>query len=105
MCLRLARVGDLPGLEDLFARQGRPDDDLELARLVRSDPRRRLVICATALIGSVPTVVGVGAIHLGPRSAQPELLVVDDGVTDGLGELLAAALHGRARALAGARAA
>jgi hypothetical protein len=101
VCLRLARVGDLPGLEDLFARQGRPDDRLELARLVRSDPRRRLVICATALIDSVPTVVGVAAVSLeAPGCVEPELLVVDDGITDGLGELLAAALHGRARALA-----
>jgi hypothetical protein len=106
VCLRLARVGDLPGLEDLFARQGRPDGGLELARLIRSDPRRRLVICATALIGSVPIIVGVGAVSLGARGPdQPELLVVDEGLTDGLGELLAAALHGRARALAGARAA
>jgi hypothetical protein len=101
VCLRLARVGDLPGLEDLFARQGRPDDRLELARLVRSDPRRRLVICATALIDSVPTVVGVAAVSLeAPGWVEPELLLVDADVTDGLDELLAAALHGRVRALA-----
>jgi hypothetical protein len=106
VCLRLARVGDVPGLMDLFARQGMPQDGLELARVVRSDPRRRLVICATALIGSVPTVLGVGAVSLGPGgSDEPDLLVVDEGVTDGLAELLAAALRGRARALVGAQAA
>lgn len=101
VCLRLARVGDRPALEDLFARQGLTHDSLELARLVLSDPRRRLVICASALIGSVPTVVGVAAVSLGAGgSDQPDLLVVDSDVTDGLDELLTAALLGRAQALA-----
>jgi hypothetical protein len=106
VCLRLARVGDLAGLADLFARQGRTDDGLELARLVRSDPRRRVVICGTALIGSAPTVVGMAAGWIGAGgSDEPDLLVVDSDLTDGLDDLLAAAFHGRARALAGARAA
>ena len=101
VCLRLARVADLPGLEDLFARQGQSVDGLELARLVRSDPRRRLVICAAGLIGSVPTVVGVAAVSLGAGGSDaPDLLVVDSDMTDGLDELLVAAVNGRAEALA-----
>ena len=101
MCLRLARVGDAPGLEDLFAREGCPVDGLELARLVHSDPRRRLVICATALIGSTPRVVGVAAAQIGAGGPdEPELVVVDSDSTDGLDTLLAAAVHGRVEALA-----
>ena len=101
VCLRLARLGDLPGLEGLFEREGLAVDGLELARLVRSDPRRRLVLCAAGLVAGVPTLVGVGALDL--ESGELELLVVDSVVTDGLGELLAAALRGRAEALAARR--
>ena len=87
-------------------RQGIDPDELELARLVRFDPRRRLVICATALVGSVDAVVGVGAIDLGDRDAPvPSLVVVDHGATEGLAELISEALIGRARTAAGARAA
>ena len=103
VCLRLARVRDLPALAQLLERQGIEPDELELARLVRFDPRRRIVICATALIGCTDAIVGFGVIERGNASvAQPEALVVDDHLTNGLDELLARALTGRARALAGA---
>ncbi len=77
-----------------------------MARLVRFDPRVRLVICATALIGSRESVVGVGALDLEPsRETQPDPLVVDAEQTEGLDELLARALLGRAAAVARTRAA
>jgi len=106
VCLRLARVRDLPAIAQLLERQGIEPDELELARLVRFDPRRRVVICAAALVGCTETIVGIGAIELGNvPSGQPDQLVVDSHLTDGLDELLTRALIGRARALAGARAA
>jgi hypothetical protein len=106
VCLRLARVRDLPSVRALLRRQGIEPDELELARLMRSDPRCRLVICATALIDSAETVVGIGAIELdGESDLLPSRLLVDDQITDGLAPLLFEALVGRARALVRARAA
>jgi hypothetical protein len=102
VCLRLARIRDRDGVRRLCGGRDLEIDELELARLVGFDPRRRLVICATALIGSAETVLGVGAIDLAP-DADPWLLV-DDRI-EGLGPLLADALLGRSRALLRARAA
>jgi hypothetical protein len=106
VCLRLARIRDAPAIRALCERRGIEPDELELARLVRFDPRHRIVICATALIGLAETVVGIGAIELSaghPR--EPDVLVVDREATDGLDELLADALVGRANAIGRARAA
>lgn len=102
VCLRLARVRDLAGIEDLLHRQGLTVTGLELARLLRSHPRERVVICATALIGSAETVVGVGVIELDgdDASEQPAWVVADREATEGLEELLEDALVARARALA-----
>jgi hypothetical protein len=104
--LRMARLRDEQAIRELLVGRGLDPGDLELGRLVRFDPRRRVAICATALIGSRETVVGFGAIDLdrGPLT-EPDMLVVDERLTDGLGELLHAALRGRARAIALARAA
>lgn len=103
VCLRLPRARDHEGVRRLCERHGLEPDRLELARLLSFDPRRRLVICATALVGSAETVLGVGAIDLEP-DADPSLLVVDKRV-EGVGPLLADALLGRAEALLRARAA
>jgi hypothetical protein len=103
VCLRLARIGDLAAIEALFAVVGLELDALEVARLVRNDPRQRIVICATALVDGAERVVGVGAIEI--SASQPYLLIVDERITDGLTELLAGALAGRAAALRSARAA
>jgi hypothetical protein len=98
VCLRLARRRDLAAIADLYARQGIAVHDLSLARLVSFDLRSRLVLCATALIDARETVLGVGAIEL-ERPAQPTLLVIDAHQTDGLDELLAAALVAHATAI------
>ncbi|MEA2160518.1 MAG: hypothetical protein QOD66_2898 [Solirubrobacteraceae bacterium] len=106
MRLRLPQLRDAPAIRELLRSQGHGPEDLEAARLVRFDPRRRLVICATALIGSRETIVGIGAIDLEPgRQTQPDTLVVDGELTDGLDGLLARALLGRAAAVARTRAA
>jgi hypothetical protein len=107
VCLRLVRVRDLAGIEDLLHRQGLTVTGLELARLLRSHPRERAVICATALIGSAEMIVGVGVIELGDKALaqEPTWVVADQQATEGLEELLHEALVGRARALARTRAA
>jgi hypothetical protein len=111
VCLRLARVRDLAGIEDLFMRQGLFPSQIELARLVRSDPRKQVVITAVALVDSTERILGVGAIQVdalevhGGTDPEPSRLLVDDELTDGLEELLRNALTARARTLARARAA
>jgi hypothetical protein len=96
--LRLAQVRDAGAIAALLERCGQDPEALAVARLTRFDPRRRVVICASALIGSSETVVGVGAIELGAR--EPELLMVDDELTEGLDVLLRPALIGRSSAAA-----
>jgi hypothetical protein len=103
VCLRLPRASDRTGVAALCERHGLSADELELSRLLRFAPRQRLVICATALLGSAETVLGVGAIEL-TEDADPWLLVVDERA-EGVGRLLAEALLGRAEALLRARAA
>jgi hypothetical protein len=104
--LRLPQLRDAPGIRELLRSQGRASEDLEVARLVRFDPRVRLVICATALIGSRESIVGIGALDLEPgRQTHPDTLVVDADQTEGLDELLSRALLGRAAAVARTRAA
>src|SRR4051812_31303244 len=94
--LRYARRSDLRGLRALLEARDIEPSDVELNRLVRYDPSRRAVICACAQIGGTELLVGVGAIDR-EDGAEPDTLVVDESLTDGLGDLLAAALVGRAR--------
>jgi hypothetical protein len=94
--LRLARRSDLPDFRELLAQRGVDASDLELERLVRYDPWQRVTICACAPLGGVETIVGVGAIDL-TGDAEPDTLVVDEHLTNGLVELLRDALVQRAR--------
>lgn len=104
VCLRLARASDLRGIEELFQFHGFQPGELDLARLVRTDPRHRIVISATALIGSSEAVVGIGVIDL-DQPERPLLVLVDEERTSGLDALLSEALTGRAQALNQVRAA
>jgi hypothetical protein len=104
--LRLPQLRDALAIRELLRSQGRGPEELEVARLVRFDPRVRLVICAAALIGSRESIVGIGAIDLEPgRAARPDTLVVDAEQAEGLEELLNRALLGRAAVVARSRAA
>ncbi|MDQ6915561.1 MAG: hypothetical protein M3155_07095 [Actinomycetota bacterium] len=94
--LRLARRSDRRGLAALLEQRGLEPSALTLERLVRYDPRRRIVICATAPIGGTEVIVGVGAIERDGEDSEPDTIVVDERLTEGLGELLGAALLGRA---------
>jgi hypothetical protein len=104
VCLRLARRRDLAVISDLYERAGIAVRPLSLARLVSFELLTQLVLCATALVDSKQTVLGVGAVEL-DRPDEPTLVVVDAVQTDGLAELLADALVTHASALAQARAA
>jgi hypothetical protein len=101
--LRLAQAGDAVAIRALLREHGAGSEDLEAARLLRFDPRRRVVICATALIGSTETIAGVGAIEL--DALEPDVMVVDEQLTEGLDELLKRALVSRAQEIARRRAA
>ena len=106
VCLRLVRPRDQEGIRRLLGAHGSEPDELELARLVGFDLRRRLVLCATALVDSTERVLGVGAIDLGAgATGEPTFVLVDEDLTDGLEELLRGALVGHAAAIARARAA
>ena len=99
--LRLARSGDRAAIRGLLDRVGGLASEFESARLVRADPRQRIVICATGLVQGSETLVGVGEIELHGDPCDPRpRTYVDSELTDGLDELLANALIGRARALA-----
>ncbi len=103
--LRLTRIRDLGAIESLFAREGHGITRLELARLLRSHPRERLLLCATALIDGGETVVGFGAIGLDRADLSPALIVTDTEQAPGVGSLMGEALLGRAQALVRTRAA
>ncbi len=104
--LRLVQRRDEPAIRALLGQAGREPEDLEVTRLLRFDPRRRVVMCATALVGSAEKVVGLGAIDLNGRpDARPDVLLVDSHSPPALSELLDGALRGRARAIAHVRAA
>jgi hypothetical protein len=92
--LRLSRGRDAAAI----ARLG-PHEDI--SRLARFDPRRRVVICATALLDSTETVVGLGAIDL--DAAEPDTLTVAEGIDPALEKLLGDALVAYAGATASRR--
>jgi len=103
--LRMARSSDIVPIRALVA-SNPAARELELASLVQFDPRRRCVICATALIDSAETLVGVGAIDIdGDATAEPDTLLVADEHAEQTAELLAATLSSRAAEAAQARAA
>jgi hypothetical protein len=103
--LRMARSSDIVPIRALVARRPAARD-LELTSLVQFDPRRRCVICATALIDSTETLVGVGAIDVDVDStAEPDTLLVADEHGEQITGLLAGALTARAAEAARARAA
>lgn len=93
--LRLARPADADGLHALLDGRGIAATPLELRRLLSFDPLRRAVLCATAPLDGTDVLVGLGAIDL-TESADVDTLVVDERLTDGLGELLTDVLRERA---------
>jgi hypothetical protein len=94
--LRLLRRSDAAALRGLLAAAGAAPDELELQRLLRFDPRRRLGIAAVAPRARGEALLGAGAIDLIP-GAHPDPIVVDPSCGEALDDLLANALRARAR--------
>lgn len=93
--VRLPHTRDRQGLLALHERLEAPMEELELARTLRFDPRRRTVACATAWVDGREQLAGYGAIEIG--ASAPDLLVADDVLFPGAGRALAAALRERSR--------
>ena len=93
--LRLAGMRDRPAVEALLRERGVTPSDTGVHRLLRPKPAERLVLAAFAPLDGTERLVGVGAIDLVP-GAEVDTLVVDERLTDGLGELLAEVLTSRA---------
>jgi hypothetical protein len=92
--LRNARPSDSSAIAQLLEERGvarSEPPELDVYRLIRFDPRRRLAICATALIGNVEQIVAVGSIAIGADA--PELVVAR---SEPAGELVRLALLSRA---------
>jgi len=87
--LRLPHGSDREQLRDLAVRLGAPLDELTLRRALAFDPRERLVVCATAWLGSSHVLLGAGVVD---RGALPELLLADEHSAPGIGRLLESAL-------------
>jgi len=95
--LRLAHHADARAMAELLTERGHGTSEVELAQLVRADPRRRVVLCATAPLNGTETLVGFGALDL---EGEVDTLVIDDRLAgEGLGTLLLEALASRARAV------
>ena len=105
--LRMVASSDAPAVRALIADCGCVGGDFVAERLLRFDPRRRAVVCATALLDGAEVMVGVGAIDLEARAtaALPNPLLIHERAPDGVADLLAGALVGRAQMLARTRAA
>jgi hypothetical protein len=100
VAMRRVRLRDLDALRSIAARAGIVCEEFELARLVRSDPSDRLVLCATVLSDGAEAVLGVGVIELSGTATMPSLILVDPTFGRSLAALLAEALIDRARAVA-----
>lgn len=101
--LRLVQIRDQRAIGSFLTEHGIASGELEAARLAASDPQERVAICATAFAGGSEMVIGVASIDVGAE--DPELLVVDSELTDGLEDLLTQALLRRAQSIAARRAA
>jgi hypothetical protein len=89
--LRLARPADAAHVERLLGT--RP---LDARRLLRFDPSRRAVLCASVVLDGTETLVGVGGIDL-RDDAEPDAVVADERLAPGLGDLVREVLRRRAR--------
>jgi hypothetical protein len=97
---RRGRSRDLEALRSLAALSGIVCDELELARLLRSDPTERLILCATTQVDGAEAVIGTGVIELGAGATMPSLILVDPAYGASLGGWLAETLVAQARVTA-----
>lgn len=93
--VRLPHAHDRTGLHALHTRLGFRVEELELARALRFDPRRRAVACAVAFVAGTELPVAWGSIEIG--AGAPDLLVADEALAPGAGVVLEAALRERSQ--------
>jgi hypothetical protein len=94
--VRLARPGDRPLVADLLERLGFQPSHSQLLDVMRFDPHRRAVVCATALVGGTERVVGFGAVDLQSAGA-PATVVAEPEHGRELVGLLRGGLRARAQ--------
>jgi hypothetical protein len=94
--IRLARPADQPLVADLLGRLGFQPSHSLLLDVMRFDPHRRAVVCATALVGGTERVVGFGAADLQSRGA-PATVVAEPEHGRELVRLLRGGLRARAQ--------
>ena len=88
--LRFPQARDRAQLAALHAHLGLEVGELELARLLSFDPRRRFVLCATTWDGTHERLLGYGAIDRTTR--EQDVLVGDERGAGDVAELLARTL-------------
>lgn len=103
--LRVAASSDAANVRALLEADHGEAAGLRAARLLRFDPRRRLVLCAAALVDGRERLVGLGAIILDGDSPRPDTLIVAADAPPGVRELLEGAIVGRAELISRGRAA
>lgn len=94
--LRLAGPSDRAAILGLLMARGLPVDELDVKRLLAFDPARRHVLCALAPLDGTEVLAGVGSITFG--EASPDVLVIDERFSPGLGDVLGRVLLERSRA-------
>lgn len=75
--LRMPQRFDTARLRALFERTGLLADDLQISRVLRFDPRERVAVVATALVGRSEEIVGLA---VSDRFAETADLVLGDEV-------------------------
>lgn len=95
--LRFPHRGDVAGLVALHERIGRPLSEFEAGRRVHFAPAREIVLCATAWVQGVETLVGCAG---APLDGGELWVVADEATAPGVGDALGAALRLRLAVLA-----
>lgn len=99
--LRYPQAADGVRVRRLLGDLGLRADDLGVSRLLRIDPRERIVVVATVIVGRYEEVVGVAAMDR--FAAEPDLVVADEDRAPGAGATLQDSLRehaARARRIA-----
>jgi hypothetical protein len=94
--LRMAGPSDRALVAKLLERRGLEAGELDVQRLLAFDPARRHVLCALAPLEGAEVLAGIGAIDFGADA--PDVLVIDERFSPGLGDVLGRVLIERSRA-------
>lgn len=98
--VRLPHTSERSGLRALLERVGVEAEELDVARALRFDPRRRTVAVASAWVQGSEVLVAWGSIAAG--ASEPDELLADEQLAPGAGAVLAAALRERSERRAAA---